>query len=57
MRIACPKGYEPNPSIVKKAEVLCGSENLLKIYHDPYTAAVGANVLYTDVWNVYGRGK
>ena len=55
VRIACPKGYEPNPSIVKKAEVLCGSENLLKIYHDPSTAAVGANVLYTDVWSSMGE--
>ncbi len=55
VRIACPKGYEPNPSIVKKAKVIYGSENLLKIYHDPSIAAVGANVLYTDVWSSMGE--
>ena len=54
VRIACPKGYEPSPLIVNKAKMIYGSNNLLKIYHDPSLAALGANVLYTDVWSSMG---
>ena len=55
VRIACPKGYEPSPLIVNKAKMIYGSNNLLKIYHDPSLAALGANVLYTDVWSSMGE--
>ena len=55
VRIACPKGYEPSPLIIKKARMINGSEKLLKIYHDPFLAAKGANVLYTDVWSSMGE--
>ena len=54
VRVACPKGYEPNPSVVKKAKEING-DNLLKITNDPYSAALGANVLYTDVWSSMGE--
>ena len=55
VRIACPKGYEPNPSIVKRALGICKKENFLKINNDPLIAARGANVLYTDVWSSMGE--
>ena len=55
VRIACPKGYEPSPFIINKARTIYGTENLLKIYHDPSIAALGANVLYTDVWSSMGE--
>ena len=55
VRIACPKGYEPSPLITNKARMIYGSEDLLKIYHDPFLAALGANVLYTDVWSSMGE--
>tara|TARA_Y100000589_G_scaffold305419_1_gene319349 strand:- start:1438 stop:2358 length:921 start_codon:yes stop_codon:yes gene_type:complete len=54
VRIACPKGYEPNPSIIKKAMAI-NDKYLLKIINDPYEAALGANVLYTDVWSSMGE--
>ena len=31
------------------------NKNLLKITNDPYTAVLGANVLYTDVWSSMGE--
>ena len=31
------------------------AQNLLKITNDPYSAVVGANVLYTDVWSSMGE--
>ena len=55
IRIACPKGYEPNPFIIKKANALNNNKSLLKITNDPYVAVSGANVLYTDVWSSMGE--
>ena len=55
VRIACPKGYEPNSLVIKKAYELYKEKNLLKITNDPITAVKGANVLYTDVWSSMGE--
>ena len=55
VRIACPKGYEPNPLVIKKALKIANNKNLLKIYNDPNEAVIGANVLYTDVWSSMGE--
>ena len=55
VRIACPKGYEPNPLVIKKANEINKNKDLLKITNDPFTAVKGANVLYTDVWSSMGE--
>ena len=55
VRIACPVGYEPNSSVIKKANKIYKNKNLLKIMHDPLLAATGSNVLYTDVWSSMGE--
>ena len=55
VRIACPKGYEPNSLVIKKAYEIYENKNLLKITNDPNTAVMGANVLYTDVWSSMGE--
>ena len=55
VRIACPKGFEPDNSIVKKALEIYENKNLLKISNDPQTSALGANILYTDVWSSMGE--
>ena len=55
VRIACPKGYEPSDFVISKAMQIYQNKNLLKIYHDPYNAVSGANVLYTDVWSSMGE--
>jgi len=55
VRIACPKGYEPNSLVVKKAYEIYKNKNLLKITNDPKSAVLGANVLYTDVWSSMGE--
>ena len=55
VRIACPKGYEPNELIINRAKKIYKNKNLLKITNDPITAAQGANVLYTDVWSSMGE--
>jgi len=55
IRIASPKGYEPNSSLIEKAYEIYENKNLLKITNDPNTAVLGANVLYTDVWSSMGE--
>jgi len=47
MVVACPPGYEPDENIVKQALELGGD---ITIMNDPFEAAKGADVLYTDVW-------
>ena len=55
VRIACPKDYEPNSQVVKKAYEIYKNKDLLKITNDPNSAVLGANVLYTDVWSSMGE--
>ena len=55
VRIASPKGYEPNPVVIKKALEIYSDKNLLKISNDPHKAVLGSNVLYTDVWSSMGE--
>ena len=55
VRIACPKGYEPNSMVINNANKIYRNKNLLKITNDPHTAILGANVLYTDVWASMGE--
>ncbi|HTX43298.1 MAG TPA: ornithine carbamoyltransferase, partial [Methanocella sp.] len=47
MRVACPKGYEPDGAILEQARSMGGK---ITITNDPKYAAKGVDVLYTDVW-------
>ncbi|MBQ3136316.1 MAG: ornithine carbamoyltransferase [Clostridia bacterium] len=49
--IACPKGYEPDDSVVEWAKV----NGDLLITEDIIEACKGADVLYTDVWASMGQ--
>jgi ornithine carbamoyltransferase len=53
LRIACPKGYEPDPAVRKDAGSIGRGE--VRIVRDPAEAARGADVLYTDVWTSMGQ--
>ena len=55
VRIACPKGYEPNSFLIDKARKINDNKSLLKITNDPSYASTGANILYTDVWSSMGE--
>ena len=52
MAVACPKGYDPDPKVVKKAKAMGGDITITK---DPKTAAKNADILYTDVWVSMGE--
>ncbi len=49
--IACPKGYEPDESVVAWAK----ENGELLVTEDILEAAKGADVLYTDVWASMGQ--
>ena len=54
IRIACPKGYEPDYSILEKAKEI-NPKNSVTITDNVQSAVTGANVLYTDVWSSMGE--
>ena len=49
LRIACPEGYEPSPSVVAAAG------DAVTIEPDPKIAASGEHLLVTDVWASMGQ--
>jgi ornithine carbamoyltransferase len=51
--LACPTGYEPDSEILARARA--AGRSRIEIINDPYEAAEGANVLYTDVWTSMGQ--
>jgi ornithine carbamoyltransferase len=50
--LACPKGYEPNESILAQADAAGAS---FVVTHDPREAVQGAHVVYGDVWTSMGQ--
>jgi len=54
LAVATPKGYEPDPEVVKWANGNLSNGCKLEILHDPVMAAEQADVLYTDVWASMG---
>ena len=55
VRVATPKGYEPDSAIVEKAQALSGGNSEVVITNDANAAVDGAHVLYTDVWASMGQ--
>lgn len=51
--IACPEGYEPDPSVMERARAMGSGEILL--LKNPLEAAGRADVIYTDVWVSMGQ--
>jgi ornithine carbamoyltransferase len=52
LRLAVPKGYEPDAEILARARK-AGAK--LLVTHDPRAAVAGARMLYTDVWASMGQ--
>lgn len=49
LNIACPKSYDPDPSILKAAA------DRAEVIHDPMQAAENADLIVTDVWASMGQ--
>jgi ornithine carbamoyltransferase len=57
MAVATPKGYEPNPVMVKSVlrEAQRSKGPLTLLTNDPMEAVKGADAVYTDVWTSMGQ--
>jgi ornithine carbamoyltransferase len=54
--IASPVGYEPHPAAIRLAqEAAKESGAQIVVTHDPASAVVDADVVYTDVWTSMGQ--
>ena len=51
LRLACPKGYQPQPGIVARNR----ARTKVLLTEDPLEAASGAHVINTDVWASMGQ--
>lgn len=51
LRLACPEGYDPDPTIVE-----WGRTNAdIELFRDPHEAVAGARVVTTDTWASMGQ--
>jgi ornithine carbamoyltransferase len=58
LRIATPKGYEPDKGILNEAKGLVQkNKGAIVLTNDPAEAIKGAEVIYTDVWTSMGQEK
>ena len=58
VRFAGPKGYDPNPEILKKAQAIAKKNGVtIECGRDAKAAVKGANVIYSDVWVSMGQEK
>ena len=56
MSVATPKGYEPDNSVVARAQKLAGKSGAsIELLNDPVAAVRGADAVYTDVWASMGQ--
>ena len=56
VRVATPRGYEPNPEIVRDAiHIARQTGAAIEILSDPYEAVAGADAIYTDAWASMGQ--
>jgi len=55
VRVATPVGYEPDNTIVEKAQKIAGGKTEVIITNDPEIATKGSHALYTDVWASMGQ--
>jgi ornithine carbamoyltransferase len=56
IRLAHPAGYDPNGTIVARAQELArGSGGRLVFGKDPFELVRGTNVVYTDAWTSMGQ--
>jgi ornithine carbamoyltransferase len=56
IRVATPKGYEPNAEIVRDARRIAKQTGaVIELFSDPYQAVAGVDAIYTDAWASMGQ--
>ena len=58
LTIACPRAYQPEVAVVRRARALAETTGaVLDIVEDPKQGVKGADAIYTDVWTSMGDRK
>jgi ornithine carbamoyltransferase len=58
IRVATPRGYEPNAEIVAAAREIAGETGAeIQLLTDPHEAVAGADAIYTDAWTSMGQER
>jgi ornithine carbamoyltransferase len=58
VRFAGPKGYDPDPEIVRQAQAIAKKNKCaIELGRDPHQAVKDAHVIYSDVWVSMGQEK
>ena len=56
IRVATPRGYEPNKEIVRDARMIAKQTGaVIDLLSDPYEAVAGVDAVYTDAWASMGQ--
>ncbi|MFB4475157.1 ornithine carbamoyltransferase, partial [Oceanobacillus caeni] len=56
LTVVAPQGYQPDPTIVARAQHIAKSHGaMISVMEDPKEAVVNADVIYTDVWASMGQ--
>jgi len=55
LRLACPRGFGPDPALVERASARSGGGACITITEVPEDAVEGAHVVNTDVWASMGQ--
>lgn len=58
MNVAVPKGYEPDSSVLKEAQIIANANKAkINLFTNPKESVKEADVIYTDVWVSMGQEK
>jgi len=56
IRVAAPRGYEPNPNVVSEAKRIArDTRGKVEVVDSPEEAVADAQAIYTDVWTSMGQ--
>ncbi len=56
LTIACPRAYQPDVTVVRRARAIAETTGaVLDIVEDPKQGVKGADAIYTDVWTSMGQ--
>jgi ornithine carbamoyltransferase len=58
INLGCPKGYEPDKTVLEESQKIAKQKNAsVFLFDNPFNAVKNADVIYTDVWASMGQEK
>lgn len=58
INLGCPKGYEPDKSVLEESKKIAKQKDAsVFLFDNPFNAAKNADIIYTDVWASMGQER